>query len=114
MYSVLQNKENIKFKFDKFPYVIIDDALPKDIYKKLSGSFPKPEKIIGTNEYKENFAYRYNAFNSLRDKEIPDEWKVIKYHTSYNFLEEFYDIFGNSIKKFMLKKKDCLQKIILE
>ena len=47
MYSVLQNKENIKFKFDKFPYVIIDDALPKDIYKKLSGSFPKPEKIIG-------------------------------------------------------------------
>ena len=44
MYSVLQNKENIKFKFDKFPYVIIDDALPKDIYKKLSGSFPEPEK----------------------------------------------------------------------
>ena len=109
MYSVLQNKENIKFRFDKFPYVIIDDALPKDIYKKLSESFPKPEKIIGNNEYKENFAYRYNALNSLGDNEIPDEWKeFIKFHTSYNFLEEFYEIFGDSIKKIYKVEKERL------
>ena len=44
MYSVLQNKKNIKFRFDKFPYVIIDDALPKDIYKKLSESFQNLKK----------------------------------------------------------------------
>ena len=84
MYSVLQNKKNIKFKFEKFPYLIIDDALPADLYKKLSNSFPKYEKIIAGNEYKENFAYRYNAFNSLRDNEISSEWKeFIKFHTSY-------------------------------
>ena len=90
MYSVLLNKKNINFKFEKFPYLIIDDALPNDIYKKLSNSFPDSEKIIGQNEYKENFAYRYNAFNSIRDNEISDDWKeFIKYHTSYKFLEEF-------------------------
>ena len=88
MYSVLQNKKNVKFKFEKFPYIIIDDALPKELYENLSDSFPRNEKIIGNQEYKENFAYRYNAFTSLQDKEISLEWiKFIKYHTSYDFLE---------------------------
>ena len=59
MYSVLQNKKNINFKFEKFPYLIIDNALPNDLYQALSLSFPKYEKIIGDNEYKENYAYRY-------------------------------------------------------
>ena len=111
MYSVLQNKKNIKFKFEKFPYLIIDDALPADLYKKLSNSFPKYEKIIAGNEYKENFAYRYNAFNSLRDNEISTDWKeFIKFHTSYEFLEEFYSIFGDSIKKIYNVEKERLFK----
>ncbi len=109
MYSVLQNKKNINFKFEKFPYLIIDDALPDNIYKKLSESFPKSEKIIGQNEYKENYAYRYNAYNSIRDDEITNDWKeFIKYHTSYKFLDEFYDIFGESIKKIYKVEKDKL------
>jgi len=109
MYSVLQNKQKIKFKFDKFPYLIIDNALPEDIYNKLNADFPKYEKIIGNNEYKENYAYRYNAFNSLRDNEISSDWKeFIKFHTSYEFLEEFYDIFGESIKKIYKVEKNRL------
>ena len=109
MYSVLQNKKKIKFKFDKFPYLIIDNALPIDLYEKLNNSFPKYKKIIGSNDYKENFAYRYNAFNSLRDDEISSEWKdFIKYHTSYEFLQEFYDIFSDSIKKIYKVEKDRL------
>ena len=111
MYSVLQNKKNIKFRFEKFPYLIIDDALPNDLYKILNDSFPKYEKIIGKNEYKENFAYRYNAFNSLRDDEITAEWKeFIKFHTSYDFLEEFYGVFGTAINKIYKVEKDRLFK----
>ncbi len=111
MYSVLQNKKNINFKFEKFPYLIIDNALPNDLYQALSLSFPKYEKIIGDNEYKENYAYRYNAYNSLRDNEITNEWKdFIKFHTSYDFLEEFYDIFGESIKKIYKVEKEKLFK----
>ena len=109
MYSVLQNKKNIDFKFEKFPYLIIDDALPSDIYKKLSSNFPNSEKIIGENEYRENFAYRYNAYNSMRDNEISNDWKeFIRFHTSYVFLEEFYDIFGESIKKIYKVEKERL------
>ena len=89
MYSVLQNKKNITFKFDKFPYIVIDNALPNDLYEKLNNSFPEYKKIIGSNDFKENFAYRYNAISSLKDEEITKEWKdFIKYHTSYEFLQE--------------------------
>tara|TARA_B100000123_G_scaffold270503_1_gene248477 strand:+ start:623 stop:1048 length:426 start_codon:yes stop_codon:yes gene_type:complete len=109
MFSVLQNKQKIQFKFNKFPYLIIDDALPEDLYNRLNSNFPRYEKIIGQNEYKENFAYRYNAFNSLRDKEISNDWKeFIRFHTSYEFLEEFYDIFQESIKKIYKVEKEKL------
>ena len=109
MYSVLQNKKNITFKFDKFPYIVIDNALPHDLYEKLNNSFPEYKKIIGSNDFKENFAYRYNAISSLKDEEITKEWKdFIKYHTSYEFLQEFYDIFSDSIKKIYKVEKDRL------
>ena len=109
MYSVLQNKKNIKFKFDKFPYIIIDNALPNKLYEELNANFPKNEKIIGENTYKENFAYRYNAFSSLKDNEISNEWKeFIKFHTSYEFVEEFYNIFKDSIKKIYKVEKERL------
>ena len=109
MYSVLQNKKNIQLKLENFPYLVIDDALPKDLYEKLNNDFPNYEKIIGGNEYKENTAYRYNASNSLKDNEISEEWKnFIKYHTSYEFLEEFYNIFSGAIKKIYKVEKDRL------
>ena len=109
MYSVLQNTDNIQFKSNFFPYIVIDDALPLELYNMLKSSLPSSEKIIGNNEYHENFAYRYNANNSLRDKDISNEWKeFIKYHTSYKFLEEFYNIFGDSIKKIYKVEKEKL------
>ena len=85
MYSVLQNKTNIKFFEKPYPYIIIDEALPVDLYNELNDNFPKYEKIINDNEYKENFAYRYSAAESLTDTDIMSSWKeFIKYHTSYN------------------------------
>ena len=104
MYSVLQNKSNIQLRTNPFPYFIIDNALPEDLYNKLDKEFPKFEKIIkndlGTNEYKENTAYRYNASRSLVDNDISEDWKnFISYHTSSEFTDELFDIFAEPISK---------------
>ena len=40
MYSVLQNKSKMIYSFNTFPYLIIDDALPVDLYNKLKSAFP--------------------------------------------------------------------------
>ena len=100
MYSVLSNKKNIKFVENPYPYLIIDDALPWDFYNELKQSFPSNEKIINKNKLQENFAYRYNAIETLNDDEIANVWKdFVNYHTSYNFLNDFYNQFNKSISK---------------
>jgi len=113
MYSVLQNKQNIQYRSDPFPYFIIDNALPENLYKELNDTFPKYEKIIkehrGVNIYKENTAYRYDAAKSLIDSEITSNWKeFINYHTSHEFTSELYDIFLESIKQIYKVDKNKL------
>ena len=46
MYSVLQNAKNGNYKSKPFPYIIIDNALPKDYYNELNKSFPDYQQII--------------------------------------------------------------------
>ena len=100
MYSVLNNKKKIKFLDSPYPYLVIDDALPKKYYEELNQSFPPYDKIINGSEYKKNFAYRYNAAQSLSDSAIPNIWReFISFHTSFKFVEDFYNIFKNSISK---------------
>lgn len=109
MFSVLQNKSKIKYADKPFPYLIIDDALPADLYYKLNKDFPSCEKILGDSNYKQNMVYRYNAVQSLKDKEISSDWKnFINFHLSYNFLEDFYNVFGGSIEKFYPNSKSKL------
>lgn len=104
MYSVLQNKENIQFRANPFPYFIIDEALPWDLYNKLNTEFPKFKKIISKdkalNELRDNTAYRLNASESLKDDEISQEWKnFVLYHTSHEFTDELFSIFEKEIKE---------------
>lgn len=102
MISVLQNKQNIKYTKDPYPYFVIDDALPSDLYESLNHNFPKYEKIIESNRgiknYEENTAYRLSAIDALNDQSISEDWKnFINYHTSSNFTDELFDIFKDSI-----------------
>ena len=98
MHSILKNFRKGKYTSKPFPYIVIDDALPTDYYNKLDESFPEYEKIINSQEYFQNFAYRKNAAESLSDNLIPEIWKTfIRYHTSFNFVEEVYKVFGKDI-----------------
>ena len=109
MYSVLSKVNNAKIVNKPYPYLIIDNALPSNYYNKLNDSFPDYLNIINIKEYKQNFAYRYSASQSLSDNSIPDIWKdFIIYHTSYNFVEEFYKSFEQPINKYYPQSKGRL------
>jgi len=99
--NIVNNKEKVSIKNKPFPYIIIDDALPKEYYEELDKSFPKYNKIINNLNYQPNFVYRYNALQSLNDREIPEIWReFIKYHTSYKFVLEVLKTFKESIQKY--------------
>ena len=109
MYSVLSKVNNAKIVKNPYPYLVIDNALPSNYYNKLNDSFPDYLNIINIKEYKQNFAYRYSASQSLLDNSIPDIWKdFIIYHTSYNFVEEFYKSFEQPINKYYPQSKGRL------
>lgn len=113
MYSVLQNKKNIKLTIDPYPYFVIDDALPIDLYNSLNNAFPDYQEIINSNygikTYEENTAYRLNAFESLKKDNISEEWKgFVSYHTSSEFMNEVFDIFEESIKQIYKVGKEKL------
>ena len=113
MYSVLQNKANIQLRTNPYPYFIIDDALPIDLYNKLNNDFPKYEKIIennrGLTDYQENTAYRYNAAQSMLDNSVTEDWKnFINYHTSHEFTDELFEIFLEQIQNIYKVGKDKL------
>lgn len=112
-YSVLQNKANIQLRSSPFPYFIIDNALPWDLYNELNDTFPEYQKIIennmGLNEFKDNTAYRLNANQSLQRSDITESWKkFISYHTSYEFTNELFEIFKDSIKTIYKVSKEQL------
>jgi len=113
--SVLQNKKNIILKNIPFPYLIVDNALPNDIYDELDNSFPEYDKIIKLDRsnkgYQENTAYRYSAYQSLIDSHIPKIWKdFIFYHTSADFCHEVFEIFSDGINKIYKTTRDKLPK----
>lgn len=113
MYSVLQNKQNMVFTDSPYPYFIIDDALPSELYESLNNNFPKYEKIIkfnrGINTYEENTAYRLGAYDALRLESVSDDWKnFINYHTSSAFTDELFDIFKDQIKNIYKADKKSL------
>lgn len=113
MYSVLQNKANIQLRNKPFPYFIIDNALPDDLYQKLDNEFPDYEKIIKNDpvfsDFKENTAYRYNASQSLADNTISQDWiNFISYHTSSKFTDELFEIFAQPIKEIYKVGKEGL------
>ncbi len=113
MHSILQNKKNISYRSNPFPYFYIDDALPNELYNSLSNSFPAFDKIIskniGNNDFTENTAYRLSANESLIDPDITNEWKeFITYHTSSKFTDELFEIFLDDIRKIYNVKKEQL------
>ena len=81
------------------PHVVIENALPQDLYNRLAKDFPvkaMQEKL----PLIEGHTYRYLANDVLNKKTIPVsiEWKTFfETHTSQTYYEKVLDIFKNDM-----------------
>ena len=67
---------------DPYPHVIIEDALPWDVYEELERTFPE-NAILSTNPFDDGVCYRYKADKLLQEAFKPEIWREFtQFHTS--------------------------------
>ena len=90
--NLLQKKPEVKF--DPYPYFIINNALPDEIYQELYETRPTPEQIINGRHTLENQRVDIPTRNAV-NLDLPTIWQeFIKYHTSKEFVDELLNLFG--------------------
>ena len=96
--SLLQNFHKSNFYTDPFPHIIIDNALPDNIYNELEKS--TPNDLISKSDFQLN-NFRTNIFPDQLENNL--KYKIwfdfLAYHNSIDFYEEFIAIFKNEINR---------------
>ena len=91
MYSLLQKKP--KVITDPYPHVIIEEALPWDLYNELEKTFPA-EQVLNTIPFDNGICYRMKSDILVHPEFQPDVWrKFSEYHTSAEWFREVYELF---------------------
>ena len=91
MYSLLQKKPTVQA--DPYPHVVIEDALPWDLYEELENSFPE-EQVLQTDPFDGGICYRLKANVMLEPRFHPEVWrKFTEYHTSAEWFNKVNELF---------------------
>ncbi|RYG20802.1 MAG: 2OG-Fe(II) oxygenase [Caulobacteraceae bacterium] len=95
--TVLDRAERARVVLEPFPHIVIEDALPADVYEALASSFPKlgdlPADLAGANNK------RFNLYASWGPTELPKEqtpppWQAfLEAHTSTEFSRKVFGLF---------------------
>ena len=102
MYSLLQKKP--KVQTDPYPHVVIEDALPWDLYEELENSFPE-KQVLNTAPYDNGICYRMKANVMLDSNFQPEIWrKFAQYHTSAEWFNEVNELFKFYMPSVLLNK----------
>ena len=101
-WNVLQNFDHQKHYYDDpFPHVIIEDALPEDLYQILLKDFPQQE-LINPNYKRDHNTWRLSQyekeFSTLKPSQ---EWQEFHaYHSSQAFYDQLMKIFEPFIREY--------------
>ena len=99
-YSVLQKAAYSNLRTDPFPHVVLDEALPKDLYEALEAEYPFEYRIDGYSGFSNNTRYQISAVDGLRGGRLSKLWKeFVAFHTSEAFLQEVWRVFGGAIQE---------------
>ena len=91
MYSLLQKKPTVQT--DPYPHIIIEEALPWNLYEELEKTFPE-EQVWNTIPFDKGICYRMKSDILVHPTFQPDVWrKFSEYHTSAEWFREVYELF---------------------
>jgi hypothetical protein len=92
---LLQKKLTVQA--DPYPHVVIEDALPWDLYEQLEREWPE-QQLLATQPHDNGICYRLKADSMLRPGLVSEAWrKFTEYHTSVKFYNEVKNVFKDYI-----------------
>lgn len=95
--SVLQKATPADVCTDPYPFIVLPNALPDDLYEELAASFPGP-KLLGLDNAHNNKRWDYPARNVVTNRKLPKIWRdFIGYHASQAFFDEIADLFYDAV-----------------
>jgi hypothetical protein len=95
--SVLQNRHSAELRTEPYPYIVIRNALPEALCRRLIASYPALE-VLGADPSRNNVRWSYPASEVRSNDSISTEWKdLIAYHVSRSFYDEVIDLFAGAI-----------------
>jgi hypothetical protein len=91
--SVLQNARKSDVKQTPFPHIVLDHALPAEIYAELVRTFP-PLIFMGIFKNSNNRRWNYAHRQARRNFLISRLWRdFLAYHSSQEFFNEVRELF---------------------
>ena len=78
---------------DPYPHIIIEDALPDNVYNELERTWPT-DTVLATEPFDGGICYRYKADKVLQEAFKPEIWRdFCEYHTSAEYVNQCFRLF---------------------
>ncbi|NEP77109.1 MAG: hypothetical protein F6K39_02340 [Okeania sp. SIO3B3] len=98
--SVLQRATKADVMLDPYPYMVIENALPEDLYQELAKDYPSYDTVVRNRPLRNLLTYDARDILRVAEQSVSPLWlEFIKYHTSKNFYLEVISLFGDVIRK---------------
>ena len=94
---MLQRAKPADVRHEPFPYIVVNDALPDELYARLAEGFPTSADL-NVDDSKNNSRWNLAAREVAPHPRINPVWKdLIAYHASPEFYREIIDLFYDQI-----------------
>lgn len=111
-YNVLQKVTRADVRMHPYPHVIIEEALPWDVYDELDATFP--EELLASDfpniVNDRGHTRRYLSSRVLEDQKVSQTWQdFFQYHISDEFYKHVtHNIFDEAIKAYYPDQYDAI------
>lgn len=97
--SILSRATPEHLVLEPYPHVVIEDALPADVFAQLFESFPSDEVVVDGRPVKDTW-YDYPACKVVKDQRVATLWReFFAHHTSSAFFQELVQLAGPALRK---------------
>lgn len=100
MQTLLANVSRCQVVTAPFPHIVVEDALPEDLYLQLASQYPSTDLIGGGAKTASNQRLSLPASKALHNPEISPLWReFVRLHTSPTFFDLVVKLFAEELRQ---------------